>query len=194
VVVALIAIVTGICFYSVYNKNTPHPIASLALGLSYNVILHILFIAGFKLLMTPWWCNPETNVLFPFGNHVENIDTVACFSGKNLINLIVGSIFAVILLVMVGFASFSTVNLAPVPNDLFAVTSPTYRLTFYSALVFMTINENLIAPIIGWPLNKSLPLLEQTGHWWEALMNWIVMTILFGVLVYSLPFQVTENF
>jgi hypothetical protein len=58
----------------------------------------------------------------------------------------------------------------------------------------MTINENLIAPIIGWPLNKSLPLLEQTGHWWEALMNWIVMTILFGVLVYSLPFQVTENF
>jgi hypothetical protein len=191
VVVALIAIVTGICFYTLYNKNTPNPIASLVLGLSYNVVLHILFIAGFKLLMTPWWCNPETNVLFPFGSKDGTVDAVECFSGKNLINLIVGSIFAVVLLVMVGFASLSTVNLAPVPNDLFAVTTPAYRLAFYFALVFMTINENLIAPIIGWPLNKTLPLVEQSGHWWEALMNWIVMTILFGVLVYSLPFQVT---
>jgi len=177
--------VTGVCFYSVYHKNSPHPMASLALGLSYNVGLHILFIAGFKLLMTPWWCDPATKKLIPFPD-------VDCFAGKSLVNLIVGSIFAVLLLVMVSFATFATVNLAPVPNDLFAVVTPFYRLAFYFVLVFMTINENLIAPIIGWPINKSLPVIEQNGLWWEALLNWIMMTLFFGVLLYTLSFQVIE--
>ena len=178
VIVAMILILTGIVFYSLYKKNTPHPIAALALGLSYNVGLHILFIAGFKLLLTPWWCNPETQMLYPFEN-------VNCFSGSNLVNLIVGSVFAIILLLLVVFASFATVNLAPIPNDLFAVTTPFYRLAFYGSIVFMTINENLIAKLIGNPGNGN-----QVGIWWEALLNWIVMTLFFAVLVYKLPFQV----
>lgn len=128
--------------------------------------------------MTPWWCNPATQTLFPF----ENVD---CFAGTSLIYLIVGSLFAVILLIMVGLSSLSTVNLAPVPNDLFAVTTPFYRIAFYFALVFMTINENLIAKVIGDPGNG-----EQIGIWWEALFNLIIMTLFFAVLVYYLPFQV----
>lgn len=168
-------------FYSLYNKNTPNPIASVALGLSYNVVLHFLFIAGFKLLMTPWWCNPATQKLFAF-------ETVDCFTGKNLVNLIVGSVFTVILLTLMFVSSLATVNLAPVPNDLFAVTTPFYRIAFYCSLVFMTINENLIAKVIGDPGNGN-----QIGVWWEALMNWIVMTLFFAVIVYYLPFQVFET-
>lgn len=183
-IVALILIASGVVFYSIYNKNNPHPVASGALIFSYNVVLHILFIAGFKLLMTPWWCNPATGKLYAF----EDVD---CFVGSNLPNLIVGSIFAVILLFMVCFASLATVNLSPVPNDLFAVTTPVYRLSFYFVLVFMTINENLIAKVIGYPHNLTLTI-EQHGIWWEALMNWIMMTILFGVLVYTLPYQVSK--
>ena len=174
----MIAALTVAVFYSLYKKNTPHPIASLVLGLSYNVVLHILFIAGFKLLMTPWWCNPATQKLYPF----ESVD---CFTGPNLINLIVGSVFAVLLLLLVVFASFASVNLAPIPNDLFALTTPLYRLAFYGSVVFMTINENLIAKLIADPGNGN-----QIGVWWEALLNWIVMTLFFAVLVYKLPFQV----
>lgn len=178
-IVALVGMLTGNVFYSLYNKNTPHPVGSALLALAYNVVLHILFVAGFKLLMTPWWCNPVTKKLFPF-------ESVACFSGPNVINLIVGSIFTVILLVMVVLGSLATVNLAPVPNDLFAVTTPSYRIAFYFVLVFMTINENLIAKLIGEPGNG-----DQTGIWWEALLNWIVMTLFFAVLVYYLPYQVS---
>ena len=91
----------------------------------------------------------------------------------------------VILVTLVFGASLATVNLAPVPNDLFAVTTPSYRMTFYASLMFMTINENLIARVIGDP-----QIGIYTGRWWEALLNWVVMTVLFGVLIYSLPFQV----
>ena len=108
--------------------------------------------------MTPWWCDPATQKLYPF----ENVD---CFSGSNLVYLIVGSVFGVILLILVGFASLSTVNLAPVSNDLFAVTTPFYRLAFYFTLVFMTINENLIAKLIADPGYGN-----QIGVWWEALI------------------------
>jgi hypothetical protein len=69
VIVLIVTALTGTVFYSLYNKNTPHPFAASALNLSYNVVLHILFIAGFKLLMTPWWCNPATQNLFPFEDY-----------------------------------------------------------------------------------------------------------------------------
>ena len=98
----------------------------------------------------------------------------------NLINLIVGSICAVILVAMVIFAAYSTVNLSPVPNDLFACTTPVYRFSFYAALIFMTIDEYLIAP--------SIP---GNGRWWEALFNVLIMSALVAVSVYYLPFQVS---
>jgi hypothetical protein len=110
---------------------------------------------------------------------------IACWSSPNIVNLIVGSIFVVILVTLVFGASLATVNLAPVPNDLFAVTTPSYRMAFYASLMFMTINENLIARVIGDP-----HIGVHTGRWWEALLNWVVMTVLFGVLIYRLPFQV----
>ena len=96
-----------------------------------------------------------------------------------MLYLIVGSIFAVILVAMVVTASLATVNLAPGPNDLFAVTTPVYRIAFYAALCFMTIDENLIA--------LAIPVV---GRWWEALFNLFITTALLTVLVYYLPFQV----
>jgi hypothetical protein len=76
-------------------------------------------------------------------------------------------------------ASYATVNLAPVPNDLFAVTTPVYRFAFYAALIFMTVNENVISRNIAF-----------VGSWWESLFNIFVVTGLVGVVVYYLPFQV----
>jgi hypothetical protein len=111
------------------------------------------------------------------------LDSIDCWKWPNLLNLIVGSIFTVILVGLVFLASLATVNYAPVPYDLFATSTAFYRIAFYCALMFMTVNENLIA--------KSIPVV---GHWWEALFNLIVISALLVILVYYLPFQVRFNF
>jgi hypothetical protein len=84
---------------------------------------------------------------------------------------------------MVILASFAPANLSPVPNDLFAVTTPVYRIAFYIALMFMTINENV--------LSRSIPM---RAGWWESLLNVFTVTALLIVLVYYLPFQVSFLF
>jgi hypothetical protein len=100
----------------------------------------------------------------------------------NLIYLIVGSIFAVLLLGTVVLASLATVNLSPVPYDLFATTTPSYRIALYLAYTFCTINEYLIA--------NAIP---GIGRWWEALFNWFVVTGLFATVAYRLPFQLKQG-
>ena len=104
----------------------------------------------------------------------------------NMINLIVGSVFALILVGIVLMASLSTVNLSPVPYDLFATSTPSYRIAFYAALMFMTVSENLIAPSIAAANGGNYAL----GRWWEALFNWIIVTGLVVLVAYRLPFQV----
>lgn len=101
-----------------------------------------------------------------------------------MITLIAGSLFAVILVPLVFLGALSTVNLSPVPNDLFATTTPVYRFVFYGALMFMTISENLIAPSIAAANHGNL------GRWWEALFNLILVTGLVVIVAYRLPFQV----
>ncbi len=83
------------------------------------------------------------------------------------------------MVVLAFIATLSVVNYTPVPFDLFTTSTPVYRIALYSALMFMTINEFLIAP--------SIP---EIGRWWEALFNLIVLSGLLGVIVYFLPFQV----
>ena len=100
----------------------------------------------------------------------------------NLIYLIVGSVFAVALMGIVLLSSFATVNLSPVPYDLFATTSPSYRIALYLAYTFCTINEYLIA--------NAIP---GIGRWWEALFNWFVVTAVFTVLAFRLPFQLKQG-
>ena len=104
---------------------------------------------------------------------------LTCFAGTNLILLIVGSVLASILVTMVMFASLATVNLAPVPYDLFAVSTPIYRVYYYCALMLMTIDENLIALAI-----------PNVGRWWESVFNLLIVSALVGLVVYYLPFQV----
>lgn len=87
---------------------------------------------------------------------------------------------------MVFLTTLSTVNLAPVPFDLFAVTTPVFRIAFYAALMFMTVSENLIAPSIAAANGGNYAL----GRWWEALFNWIIVTGLVVLVAYRLPFQV----
>ncbi len=106
----------------------------------------------------------------------------------NLVNLIVGSIFVVVLVGMMLTTTLSTVNLAPVPFDLFATTTPAYRIAFYGALMFMTVSENLIAPSIAVANGGNYYL----GRWWEALFNWIIVTGLVVLVAYRLPFQVNS--
>lgn len=96
----------------------------------------------------------------------------------NLINLIVGSLAAVLLVSSVLIASISTVNYAPVPFDLFATSTPIYRIALYLAMMFMTIDENLIA--------LSIP---GVGRWWEAMFNLLITSGLLALIVYYLPFQ-----
>jgi hypothetical protein len=96
----------------------------------------------------------------------------------NLINLIVGSIAAVLLVGSVLIASIATVNYVPVPFDLFATSTPIYRIGLYLAMMFMTIDENLIA--------LSIP---GVGRWWEALFNLLITSGLLALVVYYLPFQ-----
>ena len=107
----------------------------------------------------------------------------------NMINLIVGSVFALILVGIVLTASLSTVNLSPVPFDLFATSTPSYRIAFYAALMFMTVSENLIAPSIAAANGGNYAL----GRWWEALFNWIIVTGLVVLVAYRLPFQVRHS-
>jgi hypothetical protein len=99
-----------------------------------------------------------------------------------LLNLIVGSVFAVLLLAIALLAAFATVNLSPVPYDLFATTTPSYRIIFYLAITFMTINENLIAHAI-----------PGIGRWWEALFNWFVITGVLFTVCLRLPFQLKQG-
>jgi hypothetical protein len=109
------------------------------------------------------------------------IFSVACFEFPNLLYLIVGSIVTAIMITIVILASYATVNLAPVPNDLFAVTTPVYRIALYCALIFMTVNENVIS--------RNIYMREG---WWESLFNIFVITALFGCVIYYLPFQVLQ--
>lgn len=109
-----------------------------------------------------------------------------CFAGPNLIYLIVGSVFGVLLTALVLTTSLAPVNLSPVPFDLFAVATPIYRISFYGALMFMTVSENLIAPSIAVANGGNYAL----GRWWEALFNWIIVTGLVVLVAYRLPFQV----
>ena len=88
----------------------------------------------------------------------------------------------IILVSLAILGAYSSVNLAPVPNDLFAVSTPIYRIWFYVALMFMTINENLIANVI-----------PVVGLWWESLLNLLVLSALLGLIVYYLPFQVPQG-
>ena len=118
-----------------------------------------------------------------------NVNRIACFSGPNLIVLIIGSVLALVLVVMVYLGALATVNLSPVPYDLFAATTPVYRFAFYGALMFMTVSENLIAPSIAAENAGNYGL----GRWWEALFNWVIMTGLVVIVAYRLPFQVMHK-
>lgn len=73
-------------------------------------------------------------------------------------------------------STFAYVNVIPVPLDLLVTITPIYNIAFYLVIIFMTINEFLIGQIIG--------------TWWEALLNWIIISILPALLVYYLPFHV----
>ena len=90
-----------------------------------------------------------------------------------------GSIAVDLLIALAFLATMSVVNYTPVPFDLFTTTTPVYRIALYSTMMFMTINEFLIAP--------SIP---SIGRWWEALFNLIVLSGLFALIVYYLPYQV----
>jgi hypothetical protein len=140
-----------------------------------------------KLLLTPWWCNPDTQNLFPFEKygeqyvlHIFLIFRVACWGSSNIVYLIIGTIIAIVLLGLTLLSTFAYVNTIPVPLDLFVTVTPIYNIAFYSVIVFMTINEFLIGQIIG--------------TWWESLLNWIVITILPVTLIYYLPYQVRLTF
>ena len=126
--------------------------------------------------MTPWWCNPLTQKLYPFEDYGE---AVSCWGMPNIIYLIVGSIIVLILsgIMLVSRITFS--NYAPVPNDLFSTSTPIYRIAFYLAMMFMTIDENLIA--------RAIPVV---GRWWEALFNLFISSALLAIVVYFLPFQI----
>ena len=104
---------------------------------------------------------------------------MSCFGWPNILSLVLGTISIIILVFLVFTSTLASVDHEPVPNDLSATSSPSYRIMYNVALIFMTVNEYFLAKII-----------PDTGHWWEALNNLIVVSIVFFVLIYYLPYQI----
>jgi hypothetical protein len=128
------------------------------------------------LLSTPWWCDPELNVLIPFH---ENGQDIGCFTWPNILAVVLGTIAIIFLVFLVFTSSLASSEFEPVVNDLDAICSPSYRICYNCCLIFMTVDEYYIAKVI-----------PVVGHWWEALFNLILVTLCFAVIIYYLPFQV----
>ena len=104
---------------------------------------------------------------------------MACFSGANLISIIVGSVFLVALLFLALLSSLIQSSVEPIVNDQRVLTGVLFKNQYYASIAFMTINKFWIAPAIG-----------ADGNWWEALFNLITLTLLMASVIYLLPYQV----
>lgn len=130
---------------------------------------------SFYLLALPWFCNYRDQTLF---NFIE--EAPQCFTGSNLIAIIIGTMSAITLLSFACFSSLVKSSVEPVVNDMSITTGVLFKNQYYFTIVFMTINKFLIAPSIG---------ADSFGNWWEALFNLIAMTLLVFTVVYFLPYQ-----
>ena len=106
---------------------------------------------------------------------------VACFSGTNLIAIIVGALTLISLLFLTLLSTLIQSSVEPVVNDQRTTTGVLFKNQYYISIAFMTVNKFWIAPAIG-----DGPI----GHWWEALFNLLTLSLLVASVVYLLPYQV----
>jgi hypothetical protein len=66
VFITINAVIVG---YSFWTKNFNQLLAIKVLHFVVAIVFNFVFIASFYLLITPWWCDPNTQVLIPFAEN-----------------------------------------------------------------------------------------------------------------------------